>query len=66
MVDLARQRGIKGGMMIYECACGTKFTELDQTKWEYENGRCPSCWSEDIKEVEIEEKEEQCQPISTN
>lgn len=41
-----------GGTMIYECRdCETKFSEMDQTNQEYRNGQCPSCGSEDIKEV---------------
>ena len=45
--------------MIYEClACGTKFTDMEQTNQEYRNGQCPSCGYDELKEIETEEEEE--------
>jgi DNA-directed RNA polymerase subunit RPC12/RpoP len=40
--------------MIYECICGTTFYEYEG---EHKNGYlvCPSCWSEDIREVNLNE-----------
>lgn len=36
--------------MIYEClACGTRFTEMQQTRSEHRNGQCPSCGYKGIR-----------------
>jgi predicted nucleic acid-binding Zn-ribbon protein len=45
--------------VIYEClACGSKFTEMEQTRSEYRNGQCPSCGYEDIKPVDFNVEKE--------
>jgi Zn finger protein HypA/HybF involved in hydrogenase expression len=39
--------------MIFECQdCLTTFHETDQTRSEQRDGKCPSCGSEDLKEIE--------------
>jgi len=30
--------------------CGAKFSELDQTRSDYRDGKCPYCGGEDMKE----------------
>jgi len=38
--------------MTYECSCGEVFDEMEQTRSEYRDGKCPRCGSDDIKEKE--------------
>ena len=47
---------LKERKMVYECiVCGTTFKEEDG---EHKNGYlvCPSCWSEDLREVKTDER----------
>lgn len=47
---------LKERKMIFECvSCGTTFKEEDG---EHKNGYlvCPSCWDEDIRKVEVNER----------
>jgi predicted nucleic acid-binding Zn-ribbon protein len=45
--------------MTYEClACGAEFSEMDQTRSDYRDGKCPSCGYEDIKPVDFDTEKE--------
>jgi len=38
--------------MNYKCLdCGAEFNEQDQTAHQYDNGICPCCGGEDIREL---------------
>jgi predicted Zn-ribbon and HTH transcriptional regulator len=38
--------------------CGAEFDEMDQTRSDYRDGKCPSCSGEDIKPVAFDTEKE--------
>jgi len=39
--------------MTYRCSCGEVFDEMDQTRSDHRDGKCPRCSNDDIKPVDF-------------